>query len=119
LTAAGNLAASLLLQGKYDEEEKMEREMLAKEASTTSRAAASVMRPKYLALALCPPPLLNPLQREQNIATIARQKAAAVGQKESKVEEGQQQGGVVEEGQQQGGGGGGGAGGGDGAAGAL
>jgi tetratricopeptide (TPR) repeat protein len=69
LTAAGNLARSLNHQGKYDEAVAMEREVLAvrkrvlgadhphtwlqslraNEASTTSRAAASLPRPKSLA----------------------------------------------------------------------
>ena len=57
----------------------------AKVASTTSRAAASVRRPKSLALALRPHPLQNPLQREQTRAEITRRKAAPVGQKESKL----------------------------------
>jgi hypothetical protein len=42
--------------------------------------------------ALRPPPLQNPLQREQNRASIARRKAAAVGQKGSKVEEEEEEG---------------------------
>jgi hypothetical protein len=44
-----------------------------------------VTRPKSLSLALRPPPLENPLQREQNRAAITRRQAAPVGQKEVKL----------------------------------
>ena len=106
LDAAFNLAASLSDQGKHDEAEKMEREVLAVRKrvlganhsdtlSTAGDLAASPAgqgsvddiqsgcissRPKSLALALRPSPLQNPLHREQNRASIARRKAAAVGQ---------------------------------------
>jgi hypothetical protein len=64
LSTAGDLAASPAGQGSVDD----------------IQSGCISSRPKSLALALRPSPLQNPLHREQNRASIARRKAAAVGQ---------------------------------------
>jgi len=79
LNTAGNLAATPVGQGSVDD--------------IQGGSITTTCLPAQPGIGIASPPLQNPLQREQNRATIARRKASAVGQKESKVEEEEEEGG--------------------------